>query len=145
MSRLRILICRVDDEEQPDQMTELHSFDVPAVAAEHLKPETALDELEAGVLTVGQEVMRRLQLVVSLVTALVLVLLPYSVAQTANSIAPLDVVISEIAWSGTATSSYDEWLELYNNTANPIDLSGWTLSAADGTPSGSFGMLIAIS
>ena len=46
-----------------------------------------------------------------------------------------DVVISEIAWMGTATSSSGEWIELYNNTASPIDLTGWTLNAADGTPS----------
>ncbi len=46
-----------------------------------------------------------------------------------------DVVISEIAWMGTSASTADEWLELYNNTANVIDLTGWVLSAADGTPS----------
>ncbi len=45
-----------------------------------------------------------------------------------------DVVISEVAWMGTANSTSDEWLELYNNTPNSIDLTGWTLSAADGTP-----------
>lgn len=60
MSHLRVLICRVDDETQPDQMTELHSFDVPDVDPDQLEPETALDEMEAGVLTVGQEVMRHL-------------------------------------------------------------------------------------
>lgn len=60
MSHLRVLICRVDDEEQPDQMTELHSFDMPDVDPESLKPETTLDEMEAGVLTIGQEVMRHL-------------------------------------------------------------------------------------
>ena len=60
MSHLRVLICRVDDEEQPDQMTELHSFDMPDIETESLKPETTLDEMEAGVLTIGQEVMRHL-------------------------------------------------------------------------------------
>ncbi|MGQ9598806.1 MAG: lamin tail domain-containing protein [Anaerolineae bacterium] len=40
---------------------------------------------------------------------------------------PLDMVIHEVAWGGTAASSYDEWIELYNNTAEPIDLAGWTL------------------
>jgi len=48
---------------------------------------------------------------------------------------PLDVVVSEIAWMGTTASNADEWIELYNNTAAPIDLAGWTLIAADGTPS----------
>lgn len=46
-----------------------------------------------------------------------------------------DVVISEIGWAGTAANTADEWIELYNNTPNAIDLTGWTLSAADGTPS----------
>ncbi|RME10915.1 MAG: PKD domain-containing protein [Bacteroidetes bacterium] len=47
---------------------------------------------------------------------------------------PLDVVVSEIAWAGTTTSSSDEWLELYNNTAAAIDLTGWRLASGDGTP-----------
>jgi len=46
----------------------------------------------------------------------------------------LDVVISEIAWMGTTASSADEWIELYNNTASTVDITGWTLQAADGTP-----------
>ena len=47
----------------------------------------------------------------------------------------LEVVISEVAWMGTAASANDEWIELYNNTDEEIDLTGWTLAAADGTPS----------
>jgi hypothetical protein len=39
------------------------------------------------------------------------------------------VVINEIAWMGTsASTSADEWIELYNNTAEDIDLANWTLS-----------------
>ena len=56
-------------------------------------------------------------------------------ALAAPHTSPLDVVISEIAWMGTTTSSADEWIELYNNTSSPIDVTGWTLSADDGTPS----------
>ncbi|MCR4404508.1 MAG: PKD domain-containing protein [Candidatus Acetothermia bacterium] len=48
---------------------------------------------------------------------------------------PRDVVINEVAWMGTAASTYDEWIELYNNTDHDIDLTGWELEAADGTPS----------
>ena len=44
------------------------------------------------------------------------------------------VVINEVAWMGTATSTDDEWMELYNMTPYDIDLSGWTLNSADGTP-----------
>ncbi|MBI5045918.1 MAG: lamin tail domain-containing protein [Candidatus Niyogibacteria bacterium] len=45
-----------------------------------------------------------------------------------------DVLINEIAWMGTAVSASDEWMELYNNGGASVDLAGWTLSAADGTP-----------
>ncbi|MCJ7431997.1 MAG: lamin tail domain-containing protein, partial [Anaerolineales bacterium] len=43
--------------------------------------------------------------------------------------AALDVIISEVAWSGTSSSyTSDEWIELYNTTSSDIPLSGWTLS-----------------
>jgi hypothetical protein len=60
MSYLRVLICRVDDEAHPEHMTELHSFDLPAVEPGALNPETALDELETDVLRVGHQLMRHL-------------------------------------------------------------------------------------
>ena len=44
------------------------------------------------------------------------------------------VIINEIAWMGTNSSRYDEWIELYNNTNSLINLDGWTLKAIDGTP-----------
>lgn len=44
------------------------------------------------------------------------------------------VVMNEIAWMGTALSANDEWIELYNTGPIAIDLSGWTLSAEDGSP-----------
>lgn len=38
------------------------------------------------------------------------------------------VVISEVAWMGTSSStSSDEWIELFNNTTEPVDLNGWRL------------------
>jgi len=37
------------------------------------------------------------------------------------------VVITELAWMGTAASSGDEWIELYNTTNAPIVLDGWYL------------------
>lgn len=42
------------------------------------------------------------------------------------------VVINEIAWSGTATSSADEWIELYNSGTGPQELEGWSLCDAGG-------------
>ncbi len=50
------------------------------------------------------------------------------------SAAPLDVVFNEIAWMGTAADYRDEWIELYNNAAHDIDLTGWSIVAGDGTP-----------
>ncbi|KKS64905.1 MAG: Phospholipase D/competence protein ComEA helix-hairpin-helix domain protein [Parcubacteria group bacterium GW2011_GWB1_42_6] len=41
------------------------------------------------------------------------------------------IIINEIAWMGTETSANDEWLELYNNTDESIDLSGWKIIWAD--------------
>ncbi len=38
------------------------------------------------------------------------------------------VLINEIAWSGTAASSSDEWIELHNPGSETVNLSGWTLS-----------------
>lgn len=46
----------------------------------------------------------------------------------------LDVVLNEIAWMGSTASANDEWIELHNNTASPVNLTGWTLRSTDGTP-----------
>ena len=53
-----------------------------------------------------------------------LFILPLSVKASIN---PLDVVINEIAWMGTEANSSDEWIELYNNTNQDINLEGWAL------------------
>ncbi|OGZ05799.1 MAG: hypothetical protein A2845_03275 [Candidatus Lloydbacteria bacterium RIFCSPHIGHO2_01_FULL_49_22] len=45
------------------------------------------------------------------------------------------VVINEIAWMGTVVSANDEWIELHNDGTLPVDVSGWTLRADDGSPS----------
>jgi VCBS repeat-containing protein len=37
------------------------------------------------------------------------------------------VIISEIAWAGTAADSQDEWIELRNLGTVEVDLTGWTL------------------
>jgi uncharacterized repeat protein (TIGR01451 family) len=37
------------------------------------------------------------------------------------------VVITEVAWMGTAASSSDEWIELYNSYNARVDLDGWRL------------------
>ena len=44
------------------------------------------------------------------------------------------VFISEINWAGSSLSASDEWIELYNPTDEPIDLSNWTLTGASTDP-----------
>ncbi|MBU0668244.1 lamin tail domain-containing protein [Patescibacteria group bacterium] len=52
------------------------------------------------------------------------------------------VVISEVAWAGSADSANDEWIELYNTTAAQVDLSGWTI-VDDGVPMAALSGVIA--
>ncbi|MFC2106576.1 lamin tail domain-containing protein, partial [Candidatus Bipolaricaulota bacterium] len=42
-----------------------------------------------------------------------------------------DLVISEVAWAGTAAGSSDEWIELQNLGDVAIELAGWHLSFGD--------------
>jgi len=60
MSHLRVLICRVEEENQPEQMTELQRIDLPAPDPTRLAPGMALDELETQSLATGQAVIRQL-------------------------------------------------------------------------------------
>ncbi len=53
---------------------------------------------------------------------------------SAQAASPGNVVINEIAWMGTENSANDEWIELYNNSQNPLNLGGWVLKSGDGTP-----------
>jgi len=53
---------------------------------------------------------------------------------TSTPVPVIDVVINEVAWSGTQAFSGDEWIELYNATGASIDLTNWRLEAADGDP-----------
>src|SRR5687768_7277490 len=67
---------------------------------------------------------------------IIALLLPLCVGEvTAQETPALQVVVNEIAWMGTSTSTADEWIELFNNTPSAINLAGWSLTAADGTPS----------
>jgi len=38
------------------------------------------------------------------------------------------VLISEVAWAGTAASASDEWIELHNPGQSEVDLRGWLLT-----------------
>jgi endonuclease YncB( thermonuclease family) len=39
------------------------------------------------------------------------------------------IVINEIAWMGTNSNNFDEWIELYNNSASSTDLLGWKIGS----------------
>jgi len=45
---------------------------------------------------------------------------------------PLGVVINEIAWMGTDEGWYYEWIELYNNQNQEINLAGWKIENGGG-------------
>lgn len=45
-----------------------------------------------------------------------------------TSFPPRSVLINEVAWSGTSSSSSDEWIELHNPGPSAISINGWTLS-----------------
>src|SRR3989344_932615 len=49
--------------------------------------------------------------------------------------ASAQVVINEIAWMGTSVSANAEWMELFNSGNTAVDLTGWHLIAASGSPS----------
>lgn len=72
---------------------------------------------------------------VALTLALLLISAPAMLrAQPLRPLEAGSVVINEVAWAGHSGYTSDEWIELYNTTGAPIDLNGWTLSAADGSP-----------
>lgn len=43
-----------------------------------------------------------------------------------------DVVINELMWTGSTASTADEWIELRNMTASPINLANWKITNAKG-------------
>jgi hypothetical protein len=47
-----------------------------------------------------------------------------------------DIIISEIAWAGTLTSAYDEYIEIVNTADRPFYLNNWYIenAAGSGTP-----------
>lgn len=58
MSRIRIMVCKVDDD-NPEVFSELARFDMPEMDLDTLKPETTLDDLEASTCAIGTEALKR--------------------------------------------------------------------------------------
>ena len=75
--------------------------------------------------------MRVMRGILSLIFVLAMVL--HTGANLAKAASPIStVVISEVSM-GTEDSASDEFVELYNNTGNDIDLNGWTLNYKSST------------
>ncbi|MDP3982233.1 MAG: helix-hairpin-helix domain-containing protein [bacterium] len=54
---------------------------------------------------------------------------PYSTTGVVYiEIPTLAIAINEVAWMGTSAAWQHEWIELYNNTEEAVDLTGWKLS-----------------
>jgi hypothetical protein len=66
-------------------------------------------------------------------TGLILFLFFFTISSI-NADSSQNIIINEIAWAGTEASYNDEWIELYNNTGQAINLEGWTLMAEGGSP-----------
>ncbi len=45
-----------------------------------------------------------------------------------------EVIINEISWMGNNSSANAEWIELWNNSDESVNFSGWTLVAVDDSP-----------
>lgn len=58
MRHIRVIICEVDDQ-TPDTMTELATFDLPTTDPTTLVAETALDDLERTTFETGQAILRQ--------------------------------------------------------------------------------------
>jgi hypothetical protein len=57
-----------------------------------------------------------------------------TITLTPTPVGFLSIIINEVAWAGTAASTSDEWIELWNPGSSPINLTGWILRGVDGTP-----------
>lgn len=49
-----------------------------------------------------------------------------------NGIVYADVRFNEINWKGVTGNQYAEWIELYNDSSDPVDLSGYVIYKDDG-------------
>jgi hypothetical protein len=54
------MICRVDDENHPDELTLLSRQDLPGHDGQEGAPATTVDQMESRAVTAGQELIRQL-------------------------------------------------------------------------------------
>ena len=60
------------------------------------------------------------------------ILFPISIPIHTASAGNQTIVVNEIAWMGIKENSYAEWIELYNNTNEEINLAGYTITTDSG-------------
>jgi len=60
MSRLCVMIYRIDDENQPDELTLLSRQELPVPDGQQWAPATSIDQMESRAVTAGQELIRQL-------------------------------------------------------------------------------------
>lgn len=53
-----------------------------------------------------------------------------SLAKNVRADEPKQLLIGEVAWAGSSKSTADEWLELWNRSTQPVDLTGYRLVGA---------------
>ncbi|MDX1535933.1 MAG: lamin tail domain-containing protein [Candidatus Spechtbacterales bacterium] len=70
----------------------------------------------------------------SLVFVIIVILSLVLIINQARAEEGNSIVINEIAWMGTKTSTANEWIELRNLEDTDINLEGWVLVASDETP-----------
>lgn len=63
-------------------------------------------------------------ILISAVSLLILFDTPNTQADTETT----PIIINELAWAGSSSSSQDEWIELKNTTDEDIDLTGWQIT-----------------
>ncbi len=51
-----------------------------------------------------------------------------------NCFATAGVTISEVSWAGSLESANDEWIELYNDSSQDVNVDGWKILADDASP-----------
>ena len=59
MSKLRLILCRVEDDE-PDKMSEVASFDIPQQEIDPMNLSQTLDDLEQQTFEIGHSILKKM-------------------------------------------------------------------------------------
>ena len=65
------------------------------------------------------------------ISVFLILVLPCLLFPLIASSAKEKVIINEVAWMGTASSSHEEWLEFFNSSTSSVDVSSWSIYGAD--------------